>query len=711
MEGLTNYAPMTGLLRERGVFDRAPFVLIDVGCAGGIDAAWRAFGPSLVARGYDPDVAACEEAQAREPFDNVLYQARYVGLGETHPFVEKRRADALRWPQTNIWGRITAGYLAGRGQPGAPRRMADPSTLIGVDAIVRTENLPTVDFLKVDVDGPDLEVLESARDVFGDSNVLGVGLEVNWFGTSSPTEHTFHNTDRFLREQGFALFGLTFRRYSRIDMPAPFEFEFFAQTRFGQPYQGDAIYIRDLAADHLAAQAASYSPDKLIKLACIYELVGLPDCAAEVLNRFKSRLSFGDPDHLLDALTPPLLGEQLPYREYIARFNRAPDLFLPSAAAQSDLSTPSTPKLAHNPLVADSVFVHGGSERGEKRIRRRLSRVRSHRGRRPNRLVLAAQLRSALLRRAPDGIIHAVAGALARGQPLALDPAWRFRFPEEDEPQLTLLKRDIWSHYRDNAIDTPVIFRWYDGLRVRIHLGNDLSLCLYVLGAFEPNQFVFLSRVLAPGMVIVDGGANEGLYTLYAARRVGPDGYVLAVEPSAREFARLEANLSLNRFGNALTVNAALGSQVGEARLAVAEPRHAGMNAIDSRRSGHFTADWVEAQQTVELQTIDKLVVRAGVERLDLIKLDIEGSEVDALDGARTAISRYRPKILLEVEEERLSSQGRTTEELVQVLSELSYDLWVFDGMSGELRRAELPEDLDGNAVALPRGSRPPMLG
>jgi len=168
MEGLVFHTPMTDLLRDGGVFDRHPFVLIDVGCAGGIDEAWRALGQSLIARGYDPNVSACEEAQAREPFDDVRYDARFVGLPERHPFVERRRAEAPRWPDTNIWGRVTAGNLSGRRHEDdvdEPARWADPSTLIGVGDIVRSEQLETVDFLKIDVDGPDLEVLESARDV------------------------------------------------------------------------------------------------------------------------------------------------------------------------------------------------------------------------------------------------------------------------------------------------------------------------------------------------------------------------------------------------------------------------------------------------------------------------------------------------------------------------------------------------------------------
>ena len=722
MDGLTTHAPMTHLLRAGGVFDRHPFVLIDVGCAGGIDDAWRAFGPSLVAHAYDPDVAACEDAQARESFDSVQYHACRVGLPETHPFAQQRREDAARWPNTNIWGRITAGYLAERAQksspppqppmadqnsgPAAQHRMADPSAVIGVDDIVRTENLATVDFLKIDVDGPDLEVLESARDILTTSRVLGVGMEVNWFGSANPTEHTFHNTDRSLREQGFTLFGLTVRKYSRTDLPAPFEKEAFAYTHFGQPYQGDAIYVRDLAADYLAAIAADYPPEKLIKLACIYELIGVPDCAAEVLDRFKARLAqFGDRETLLDALTPPLMGKQFSYREYIAQFKRKPELFLPSAAPPSQ--APPAGSVAPIPTAAPPTL----ASKVTNWVSRQRTAIKSLRGRRVTPAALAARTRSDFLERAPRRVVHAFATGLGRVRPLALDPDWRFRVPDDDEGQLTILKRDIWEHYRRNGINTPIVFRWYDGLRVQLYLGNDLSLCLYVLGAFEPNEFVFLRQVLEPGMVVLDGGANEGLFSLYAAHRIGSRGLVLAVEPSRREFARLEANIGVNRLDNVRTFKAALGSRVGEALLAVAQARHAGMNAIEADDRGEPTADWIESKETVPLETIDELVARSGINRLDLVKLDIEGSEVNALEGARATIARFQPTILLEAEEARLRSQGRTKEDLVHALVDLGYELWVFDAGSAQLRRPELPGEPEGNAIAAPRGWQPPVLG
>jgi hypothetical protein len=372
VELLSEHTSMTDAVRERGVFERHPFVLIDVGCAGGIAPRWRVFGPTLVAHGFDPDVAACEAAQAREPFSHVHYHARLVGLPDSHPFVHRRRTDAERWPDTNIWSRVTAGDVAARnlGQP-TDARKADTATLIGVDEFVVEEGLQTVDFLKIDVDGPDPEILESARRTLVDGHLLGVGMEVNWFGSANPTAHTFHSTDRTLRELGFALFGLSVRRYSRSDLPAPFEENSYARTVFGQPYQGDAVYFRDLAAPHLVNLARAYPSEKLLKLACLYEVFGVPDCAAEVLNVFASRLeTFGERTSLLDALTPPLLGERLTYREYLEAFLREPQRFLPSAAhtdARPDARTTTWKK----PLIL--------ARRALRRVQRSLASLAAHR--------------------------------------------------------------------------------------------------------------------------------------------------------------------------------------------------------------------------------------------------------------------------------------------------------------------------------------------
>lgn len=309
------------------------------------------------------------------------------------------------------------------------------------------------------------------------------------------------------------------------------------------------------------------------------------------------------------------------------------------------------------------------------------------------------------LRTAPTPIVRAVAGALARSRPLEAEPGWHFDFAAEDPGRLVRFRRDLWEYYRQQAIDRPVTLRWYDGLRVRSFLGNDMSLCLYVGGSFEPNEFVFLDSVLRAGMTFLDGGANDGIYSLFAAKRVGASGTVVAVEPSSREYRRLLENVRLNRLP-VRTIQGALGSAPGTATLAVAEDGHEGQNTIGAAVSNPKIA--TREHEEVVVTTIDEIAREGPFTRFDVIKLDVEGGEVDALLGAHETLRRDRPLILLEAEAERLASQSRTKDDLRAVLSAADYELHVFDAQTGLLRRAAAPEEPEGNAVAAPRGWTPP---
>ena len=102
-------------------------------------------------------------------------------------------------------------------------------------------------------------------------------------------------------------------------------------------------------------------------------------------------------------------------------------------------------------------------------------------------------------------------------------PGWKFA--EEYYPQQRWLARRrgaLWEAARETGVRVSLSVRWHSGTTVDVTLGNDNSLCLYVCGSFEPNEFAFLDRALKPGMVFVDVGANDGYYTLFAARKVGP---------------------------------------------------------------------------------------------------------------------------------------------------------------------------------------------
>src|SRR5262245_28883468 len=113
MEQHYNQNPVLArLLVKRGLFEREPFVLIDVGASGGLHSVWREFGSQLVAFCFDPQRSECRKLQEREANPRVTYVPRFVGLPESHPFVRRRRAqNPAIFQHFNPWNRLSAAYL------------------------------------------------------------------------------------------------------------------------------------------------------------------------------------------------------------------------------------------------------------------------------------------------------------------------------------------------------------------------------------------------------------------------------------------------------------------------------------------------------------------------------------------------------------------------------------------------------------------------
>jgi len=147
-------------------------------------------------------------------------------------------------------------------------------------------------------------------------------------------------------------------------------------------------------------------------------------------------------------------------------------------------------------------------------------------------------------------------------------------------------------------------------------------------------------QLLPEGGVALDGGANQGVYACGFAARVGPSGRVLAFEPEPGARAALEANIALNGFRNVAVSDAALTDAAGDVALDVSG---GSVRASIAKDLGH------ERTLSVPATTIDAEVARAGLDRLDLVKLDIEGAEAQALRGAAQTLERFRPVLAVEI--------------------------------------------------------------
>ena len=153
---------------------------------------------------------------------------------------------------------------------------------------------------------------------------------------------------------------------------------------------------------------------------------------------------------------------------------------------------------------------------------------------------------------------------------------------------------------------------------------------------YEPTDWVQPK----PGEVFIDVGAYIGWYTIVASRGVGPAGRVVALEPDAANRHQLEDNLALNGIGNVSVVPSAAWSKSGRV----------GWQASDVP-VWHAASGNGNGAASVEAVTIDDLVRQMRLPRVDWIKMDIEGGEVAALEGASSTLQAFHPTLFIELHE------------------------------------------------------------
>lgn len=341
------------------------FTFIDVGCSGGIDPAWRVFADRLRVVAFDASVDECERLTANETHPGVKYIAGFVGLQPDHPLAVQV-AGKPRYVRS-IFSRTSAGRMAELQQERLKAasleekllhnawgmtKLADPNKVVVVPSVLRQLGWADVDLIKIDIDGPDFEVLHSFDGQFEELGLLATRLEVNLNGGSESWENTFHNTDRFMRARGFELLALDVRNYAMSALPSPFAITSPAQSVTGRPFQAEAFYAYDPAGPDWPALAAAMRPEKLAKLAAIFSVWNQPDAAAEILLFFRARLtSLFDIDLGIELLTgqaQSLAGAAtaMPYRDYITAFEAGDPRFYPAPW------TPYTPPRAKNRFAA-----------------------------------------------------------------------------------------------------------------------------------------------------------------------------------------------------------------------------------------------------------------------------------------------------------------------------------------------------------------------
>ena len=195
-----------------------------------------------------------------------------------------------------------------------------------------------------------------------------------------------------------------------------------------------------------------------------------------------------------------------------------------------------------------------------------------------------------------------------------------------------------------------------------------------------PFDALAFSSLVRQGDFVVDVGANVGMFSLLAASRSGAEGLVVAIEPGEGTLRMLEHNLALNGQTPIEIVRAAVADRPSQAQFVGFEP---------GSGLAHLAAAGEVGDQTlVAVTTIDEVVER--YERtLDVLKLDVEGAELLALEGARLTLRDHSPRLFLEIEPRWLERAGTDPREIDQLLAECGYK--TFFGVSATHRDRLMP--------------------
>ncbi len=330
---------MTHQLVRDKVLSGSELVLVDVGMRGGIQQHWTMFNDQLRVIGIEPDEAECRRINSAQtawkqvcfpvfldsmPRERGMYQRAHNRAADgLHP----NRSGGQRFgiPQDNNWaaaGRITQ-QIQNMHVTDQVNQPEPPST-----AFVKTttyekfsddNGLPPPDFMKVDVEGAEYDVLRGAERFLGPDGLFGLEVEVRIAPLMDAP--SFTEVCQYLASRGYHPYNMSLTRCSRNALPLEPDGDhrdhlgnpmLGGPTQRGQIVFGDFVFFRDTIVDNVM------SPMRILKCAAVLEIYNLPDCAAELLIYYRNLLSSHiNVDEYLSRLIPDVFERPLPHSQYI----------------------------------------------------------------------------------------------------------------------------------------------------------------------------------------------------------------------------------------------------------------------------------------------------------------------------------------------------------------------------------------------------------
>jgi FkbM family methyltransferase len=230
--------------------------------------------------------------------------------------------------------------------------------------------------------------------------------------------------------------------------------------------------------------------------------------------------------------------------------------------------------------------------------------------------------------------------------------------------------------YSTHLNKMPFVANFDGNIKIYVSLSDHIESQIFWQGVQEGDrgEVKLLKSLFAPNHTFIDVGGNIGVFSLIAAKRL-TSGKVHTFEPSAYHLEKLRANLLLNKFDNVRVHPVALSNQSQSSKLYF-PPSNASF-LTNTGMASQFRFDQPPSNtEDIKCVRLDDYREFINLHCVDLIKIDVEGAEIDVLSGAIETIRTYRPHVVMEINLDHLRRAGRSTQEVIDYWNALDYKIF-----------------------------------
>lgn len=240
-----------------------------------------------------------------------------------------------------------------------------------------------------------------------------------------------------------------------------------------------------------------------------------------------------------------------------------------------------------------------------------------------------------------------------------------------------LLKK-IYFGFMYSGNNRSVVVKKIDGVNFELDLKEVIDSAMYYEGTREPGTSQALKKLCKRGHVVFDIGANVGSHSLPIASYVGAEGKVYAFEPVPWAINKLRRNIELNKFNNLVVESIALSDMnENEVEMEFRASFKLGSESGVGRDGKIDKGWWSECDHVkVQMKTLDSYVSSHQIDRLDLIKLDVDGFEGKVIRGALETLKRFRPILIMEIAPAWTEMRGDKMTDILCAIKRLDYDFY-----------------------------------